>query len=94
MKEEENKKQKEENNIVNENAEYIVLDVQNKKILVDMFDIKDIQFQQEIHYQDENQQIQSKKIYIVIYNNDIVWQVPLNDDDLKIWKDFKNKNNK
>lgn len=85
---------------VNANAEYIYFKngYQNKPTLIDMYDIKDIQFVGKgyigqpqtnfMDYYDTNKQVD---IYKVIYNDNFIWQIPIEKDALDRWNEFKTK---
>ena len=86
---------------INANAEYICLQKDGHNILVDMHDIDDIVYVQDIQvvkkssnniydYYDQNN-IEIKKLYSVMFNDHTFWQIPIDDSEIKIFEKFKNK---
>ena len=86
---------------INANAEYICLQKDGHNILVDMHDIDDIVYIQDIQvikksstniydYYDQNN-IETKKLYSVMFDDHTFWQIPIDDNEIKIFEKFKNK---
>ena len=78
----------EEHKVINENAKYIALNQNNHTILVDMYDIDDILPIQEIIFNGTNKKIM---LYSVMFNDNTFWQVPIEDETIEIFKNFKNQ---
>jgi hypothetical protein len=86
---------------INANAEYICLQKDGHNILVDMHDIDDILYLQDIqilknstnniydYYNKDN--FETKKLYSVMFDDHTCWQIPIDDNEIKIFKKFKNK---
>lgn len=77
---------KKEEKAINEGAEYIILNKDGHKIYVDMYDIDDILPLQEVIFQGNNKRAM---IYTVMFKDKSFWQIIMNDEDLKIFKNFK-----
>ncbi len=77
---------KKEEKAINEGAEYIILNKDGHKIYVDMYDIDDILPLQEVIFQETNKKAM---IYTVMFKDKSFWQIIMNDEDLKIFKNFK-----
>ena len=77
---------KKEEKAINEGAEYIILNKDGHKIYVDMYDIDDILPLQEVIFQGNNKKTM---IYTVMFKDKSFWQIIMNDEDLKIFKNFK-----
>jgi hypothetical protein len=77
---------KKEEKAINEGAEYIILNKDGHKIYVDMYDIDDILPLQEVIFQGNNKKAM---IYTVMFKDKSFWQIIMNDEDLKIFKNFK-----
>lgn len=77
---------KKEEKAINEGAEYIILNKDGHKIYVDMYDIDDILPVQEVVFQGNNKKAM---IYTVMFKDKSFWQIIMNDEDLKIFKNFK-----
>ena len=86
---------------INANAEYIRLQKGGQNILVDMHDIDDIVYVQDIQVvkktsnnicdcYDQNN-IEIKKLYSVMFDDHTFWQIPIDDKEIKIFEKFKNK---
>lgn len=76
----------EEIKTINENAEYIIINRDGHRIYVDMYDIDDILPVQEIIFQGTNKKVM---IYSVMFKDKTFWQVPMEEEDLEIFKNFK-----
>lgn len=74
---------------INANAEYIVFDIQDKKMWIDMYDISDIT-PSEMKMVDKNGII-INDIYSVIFNDGMIWNLIINEETLNLYKNFKNK---
>lgn len=86
---------------INANAEYICLQKDGHNILVDMHDIDDILYLQDVqilksstnniydYYNKDN--FETKKLYSVIFDDHTCWQIPIDDNEIKIFEKFKNK---
>lgn len=77
---------KKEEKAINEGAEYIILNKDGHKIYVDMYDIDDILPLQEVIFQGTNKKAM---IYTVMFKDKSFWKIIMNDEDLKIFKNFK-----
>ena len=77
---------KKEEKAINEGAEYIILNKGGHKIYVDMYDIDDILPLQEVIFQGTNKKAM---FYTVMFKDKSFWQIIMNDEDLKIFKNFK-----
>lgn len=77
---------KKEEKAINEGAEYIILNKDGYKIYVDMYDIDDILPLQEVVFQGTNKKAM---VYTVMFKDKSFWQIIMNDEDLKIFKNFK-----
>lgn len=75
-----------EEKAINEGAEYIILNKDGHKIYVDMYDIDDILPLQEVIFQETNKKTM---VYTVMFKDKSFWQIIMNDEDLKIFKNFK-----
>ena len=75
-----------EEKTINEGAEYIILNTGGHKIYVDMYDIDDILPVQEVVFQETNKKAM---IYTVMFKDKSFWRIIMNDEDLKIFKNFK-----
>lgn len=73
---------------INEGAEYFVLKVNGKNILVDMHDVLDIIKSATQTYLKDGVPT-SIDLYDVIYNNGTKWTLPIEEASLKIYKKFK-----
>lgn len=71
---------------INENAEYIILNKDGHQIYVDMYEIDDILPIQEVVFQGTNKRVM---IYTVMFKDKTFWQIPVEEEDLKIFKNFK-----
>lgn len=72
---------------INEGAEYFVLKVKDKNILVDMHDVLDIiETATQVYKDDPSKTI---KIYSVIYNDGTRWNLPIEEESLKRYENFK-----
>lgn len=86
---------------INAKAQYICLFKDGYNILVDMNDIENILYIQDIqvikkasnniydYYDKKN--IEIKKLYSVIFIDHTAWQLPIDDETIEIFKKFKNK---
>jgi len=86
---------------INANAEYICLQKDGHNILVDMHDIDDILYLQDVqilkistnniydYYNKDN--FETKKLYSVMFDDHTCWQIPIDDNEIKIFEKFKNK---
>ncbi len=94
-------KTKEDKIPINANAEYICLQKDGRKILVDMHDINDIAYIQDVQilkkstnnfydYYDENN-LEIKKLYSIQFIDHTIWKLLIDDDTIEIFKKFKNK---
>lgn len=77
---------KKEEKAINEGAEYIILNKDGHKIYVDMYDIDDILPLQEVIFQGTNKKAM---VYTVMFKDKSFWQIIMNDEDLKIFQNFK-----
>ena len=75
-----------EKKVINESAEYIILNKDGRKIYVDMYDIDDILPVQEVILQGTNKKAM---IYTVMFKDKSFWQIIMDDEDLTIFKNFK-----
>lgn len=86
---------------INANAEYICVDKNGTNILLDMYDIDDILYLQDVQvlkgqakniydYYDDSQ-FEIKKLYSIMFKDHTAWQLPIDDDTIEIFKKFKNK---
>lgn len=75
-----------EEKAINEDAEYIILNKDGRKIYVDMYDIDDILPVQEVIFQGTNKKAM---IYTVMFKDKSFWQIIMDDEDLTIFKNFK-----
>lgn len=75
-----------EEKVINESAEYIILNKDGRKIYVDMYDIDDILPVQEVILQGTNKKAM---IYTVMFKDKSFWQIIMDDEDLTIFKNFK-----
>ena len=91
----------EDNTPINAKAEYICFFKDGHNILVDMYDIDNILFLQDIEvlkksvnnfydYYDKNN-FETKKLYSIQFIDHTIWQLPLDDDVVKRFENFKNK---
>lgn len=71
-------------NIINKGAKYIGLFKDNHTILVDMRDILDILPTQFILQN-------GTSIYDIVFQDGLHWQLPIDNETLKIWAKYKNK---
>ena len=76
------------NKPINEGAEYFVLKVNGKNILIDMYDISDIIKSATQTYLKDGVPT-SIDLYDVIYNDGTKWTLPIEDDSLKRYEKFK-----
>jgi len=84
---------------INANAEYIYFKqgYQGSPTLVDMYNIKDIQYigegiaQPQPNFQDYYDKSKMVKIYRVIFTDQLAWQIPIDEEALKRWENFKSK---
>ena len=76
------------NKPINEGAEYFVLKVNDKNILVDMHDILDIIKSATQTYLKDGIPT-SIDLYDVIYNNGTKWTLPIEETSLKRYEKFK-----
>ena len=70
--------------VINKGAKYIGLFKDNHTILVDMRDILDILPTQFILQN-------GMSIYDIIFQDGLHWQLPIDNETLKIWAKYKNK---
>lgn len=75
-----------EEKVINESAEYIILNKDGRKIYVDMYDIDDILPVQEVILQGTNKKAM---IYTVMFKDKSFWQIIMDDEDLIMFKNFK-----
>lgn len=75
-----------ENEIINANAEYIALYKDNHTILVDMYDIDDILPIQEVVFNGTDKRIM---LYSVMFKDHSFWQIPIEEEVLNNFKNFK-----
>lgn len=75
-----------EEKVINESAEYIILNKDGRKIYVDMYDIDDILPVQEVILQGTNKKAM---IYTVMFKDKSFWQIIMDDEDLTMFKNFK-----
>lgn len=94
-------KTKEDKTPINANAEYICVNKNGTNILLDMYDIDDILYLQDVQvlkrqakniydYYDDSQ-LETKKLYSIMFTDHTAWQLPIDDDTIEIFKKFKNK---
>ena len=76
------------NKPINEGAEYFVLKVNGKNILIDMHDILDITKSATQTYLKDGVPT-SIDLYDVIYNDGTKWTLPIEEDSLKRYEKFK-----
>ena len=69
---------------INEDAKYMYIFLQNKRILVDMNDIKEIK-----PLGVQNLGNKKNDIFQIVFNDDYAWQAIIDDDNLKIYNEFK-----
>jgi len=83
----------EKSKAINEGAEYICFPMNGKKgkMLIDMYDIKDIQLGQKAFVQDTKEPV---NICLVHFTDGNTWQVPLDDETINYYRKFQEKNNK
>lgn len=95
-------KEIEDNEPINANAEYICLFKDGHNVLVDMYDIDNILYLHDVqvfkkssinnmydYYDKDN--FETKKLYSVMFKDHMVWQIPIEDNEIKIFEKFKNK---
>ena len=75
-----------EKKVINESAEYIILNKDGRKIYVDMYDIDDTLPVEEVIFQETNKKAM---IYTVMFKDKSFWQIIMDDEDLTIFKNFK-----
>lgn len=86
---------------INAKAEYICFCKDGHNILVDMYDIDNILYLQDVQvlkkstnnirdYYDKNN-FEIKKLYSIQFIDHTIWQLPLDDDVVKRFENFKNK---
>lgn len=75
-----------EEKAINEGAEYIILNKDGHKIYVNMYDIDDILPLQEVIFRETNKKAM---VYTVMFKDKSFWQIIMNDENLKIFKNFK-----
>ncbi|MBQ3474561.1 MAG: hypothetical protein IJH20_00095 [Bacilli bacterium] len=94
-------KTKEDKTPINANAKYICVDKNGTNILLDMYDIDDILYLQDVQvlkgqakniydYYDDSK-FETKKLYSIMFTDHTAWQLPIDDDTIEIFKKFKNK---
>lgn len=94
-------KTKEDKTPINANAKYICVNKNGTNILLDMYDIDDILYLQDVQvlkgqakniydYYDDSQ-LEIKKLYSIQFIDHTIWQLPLDDDVIKRFENFKNK---
>lgn len=76
------------NKPINEGAEYIALKVKDKNILVDMYDILDIIKSATQTYLKDGAPI-TIDIYDIIYKDGLRWTLPIEEETLKRYENFK-----
>lgn len=95
------RKTKEDKTPINANAKYICVNKNGTNILLDMYDIDDILYLQDVQvlkgqakniydYYDDSQ-LEIKKLYSIQFIDHTIWQLPLDDDVIKRFENFKNK---
>lgn len=76
------------NKAINEGAEYFVLKINNKNILVDMYDVLDIvESNQKVYINNDPTNVSS--LYAVIYKDGTKWVLPIEEETLKRYENFK-----
>lgn len=76
------------NKPINEEAEYFILKVNDKNILVDMYDILDIIKSTTQTYL-QNGILKTIDLYYVIYKDGVKWTLPIEEASLKRYEKFK-----
>lgn len=76
------------NKPINDGAEYFVLKVKDKKILVDMYDILDIIKSVTQTYLQDGAPV-TIDLYNIIYKDGTRWTLPIEEESLKRYENFK-----
>lgn len=78
-----------EKEVINEGAEYVLFNLNGRKILIDIRDILDIVPLKEVVLQGMKEPVKIM-IYNVVFDDGMIWQMPLDEEILEKIKNFKN----